>query len=322
MRSALRGLSANLNLTLLRTFVRVVDVGNITAAARSLFLSQSAVSMQLTALGTTVGLPLLERVRGRWEPTAAGRELYESASEVLGIVERLERRVSDLADRQTARMTLSCTRIVAELVLAPVVAGFAQVRPDIRLDVSLSGCQEVQEQIARKEVDAALTARPFEVEQSVTRRIAGDELVALVAADHPLAAGESVTLDQMAVTPLVLHGAGSSIQGLLRERLGDRFDDLDVVHQLGSSEAVAACVEAGLGCSFLPRLVAERAARWARVVARPVSGVDLRREVIVATSLGETSAATGAFVEWLGAADHLSTLLGPSTDASPAQAPA
>jgi len=282
--------------------VRVVDLGHATDAARSLFLSQSAVSMQLAAISHAVGLTLLERVRGRWVPTAAGRELYECACEVLQSVERLEQRITDIAFRQTGCVRMVCTRVVAELVLAPILAGFPRSRPDIRLDVSLDGCREVEAKISRREVEVALTAEPFDAERSSTYPVADDELLAIFAADHPLAARASVTMDQIAAGPVVLHGIGSTILGLLRERLGDRFDDLHVLYELSSSEAVISCVEAGLGASFLPARVAKRATRWARVVALPVSDVGLRRKIIVATPAGETSAAAQAFIAWLRAA--------------------
>ncbi|TAM86980.1 LysR family transcriptional regulator [bacterium] len=309
MRGAIRGLSANLNLTLLRTFVRVVEVGHAAGAARALYLSQSAVSMHLAALASAVGLPLLERVGGRWIPTVAGKELYECAREVLGSLERLEQRVTDLSLRQTGHVRLVCTRVVAELALIPILEGFTRARPDIRLDVSVEGCREVEAHVSRREVDVALTAEPFEIEASVTYPIADDELVALVAADHPLALEASVTMEQLAAGPLVLHGTGSTIVALLRERLGNRFDDLEVVYELGSSGAVVAGVEAGLGCSLLPRLVTERAVHCAQVVALPVSDVDLRRKIIVATPLGECgSAASRAFVAWLRSSADLSYL--------------
>ncbi|TAM60910.1 LysR family transcriptional regulator [bacterium] len=299
MRGGIRGLSGNLNLTLLRTFVRVVEVGHAIAAARSLYLSQSAVSMQLTALSNAVGLPLLERVRGRWVPTAAGKELYESAREVLGLLDRLEQRIADLSLRQTGHVRLVSARIVADLALVPVLAGFTRARPDVRLDISIMGCREAETACSRREADVVLTAEPFDLEASAIYSIGDDEIVALLPLDHPFAVAPAVTVEQLAAGPLVLHGMRSTITALLRSRLGSRFEDLDIVHELPSTGTIVEAVEAGLGCSLLPRLLAERAMRCSRVVALPVDGVDLRRKIIAVTPLGAENEATRVFLAWL-----------------------
>jgi DNA-binding transcriptional LysR family regulator len=65
MQPRLSGSAATLNCSLLRTFVRVVATGNISAAGRSLYVAQSAISAQIATLNRLVGTPLLERVSGR-----------------------------------------------------------------------------------------------------------------------------------------------------------------------------------------------------------------------------------------------------------------
>ena len=70
---------AGLSVGVLRMFVRVVETGNVSAAARSLYIAQSAVSTQLAALARNVGAPLLDRSSGRSEPTAEGRLFFDTA---------------------------------------------------------------------------------------------------------------------------------------------------------------------------------------------------------------------------------------------------
>lgn len=66
-----------LNFSLLPTFVRVVDTGNISAAARSLYVAQSARSAQIATLNRLAGTLLLEHVSGRWRTTAASPIFYK-----------------------------------------------------------------------------------------------------------------------------------------------------------------------------------------------------------------------------------------------------
>lgn len=299
MRRASRDLADRLNVTLLRSFVRVVDHGSISAAARSLFLTQSAVSMQITALNNLVGAPLLERLRGRWEPTPAGRALYETALEVLATVERLERSLSDVALERRGHVTLAATRVVAELVLAPVVSGFAREHPNVRLDVQLCGCREIEQMLDKGLVEAGLVADPFFADQCATYPIGEDELVAVLPANHPLSMQPQVTVSDLANTSLVCLSQTSSVWALLRERLGDVCDDFEVLHFLGSTGAVIALVDEGMGCSILPKKAAERGAAWANVVLRPVADADLHRRLLIAVAQETPSEFLSLFVSWI-----------------------
>lgn len=299
MPRAIKSLVSGLNLSLLRTFVRVVEKRNISVAARSLFLTQSAVSMQITALHNLTGLPLLERVQNRWEVTPAGSELYERAREILATVDRLEQDLADMTLQRSGHVSVGSTRVVGELILAPIIAGFAQAHPDIRLDIDVCACRDIETSLAHRSVEVGLVADPFCCDDCATYKIGDDELVALLPAEHPLAGAPAIEIDQLLRTPFVLPTETSSVFALLRERLGDRCDDMDVLHFLGSSAAIVAAVEAGLGSSILPRLTAERGARWARVVHKPILGIDLRRNLLVAMARGRTSEPAETFVSWL-----------------------
>src|SRR5215470_15849697 len=69
------------------TFVRIVEAGSLSAAARSLRLSLPAVSRQLTALEKELGTRLLIRSTRRMSLTDAGRKWYEGSSRILHQVE-------------------------------------------------------------------------------------------------------------------------------------------------------------------------------------------------------------------------------------------
>lgn len=300
MRRASRDLADRLNVAVLRSFVRVVEHGSISAAARSLFLTQSAVSMQIMAMNSLVGAPLLERVRGgRWQPTAAGKTLYKSALDVLATVGRLEQSLADVTFERSGHVTLAATRVVAELVLGPVIAGFNRDHPNLRLDVQLCGCREIEQMLDKRLVEAALVADPFFVEGCSVYEIGEDELVAIVPRAHRFAEQSSVTVEDLTNTPLVSLSEMSSVWAFVRERLGDTCDDFEVLHSLSSASAVISLVEEGIGCALLPKKAAERGAAWADVVVRPVADVELRRRLLLAVARDAASENLSVFVSWI-----------------------
>lgn len=293
-------LSSLVNFSLLQTYVRIVDTGNISAAARSLYLTQSAVSMQLAALTRKTGLPLLERTHGRWEPTAAGTTLYKRAKELLVLVDQLERELADASKGVAGHIVLGSTRTITDTLLGPLVAEFTTLFPDIRLTVLAGNRREAELRIAAGEVDVALVALPFGDANVETCPFDEDELIVLVPADHRLAHAGSVPFDQIASEPFVLFEEGSGVRALVEEALTGRYPALDVRLSLPSNDGLVACVESGIGLAFIPLRSAMRWSRVAAVSALRITDVDLKRSLAVALHRGRApNASVAAFERWI-----------------------
>lgn len=300
MRTRLASFASGLSFTLLRTFVRVVETGNISAAARSLYSAQSAVSAQIAALNRLVGSPLLERVNNRWEPTTSGAIFYKRASELLLLLDQTQRDLVDVTARASGHLVLASTRTITDAILADMLHAFAGTHPDIRIEVRAGNREDAERWIAGDEVDLALVALPLGIKGLEIHPFATDELVAVVPHDHVYAGREAITLDEVEAVPCVTFEKGSGVRALLEERFGGRFADLDIRMELNSNDALLSCVERGIGMTFLPRRTAERWTRCGAIAMVPISGVDLRRELaLVIRKERSRSSAACAFIAWL-----------------------
>ncbi len=304
----LSSLASSINCALLQTFVRVVETGNISAAARSLFLAQSAVSAQLATLTRAVGVTLLERVHGRWEPTAAGRAVYDRALELLRLVDTLEREVQDRIDDVAGHVVIGSTRTITDTVLPRIVASFREQFPKIRLEVLTGNRRDAEMWLASDRIDAALVALPFGKKGLAIHRFGIDRLLAILPATHEYAEREDITFAELAGEPFVLFEDGSGTRSLIEERLGIRFPELDIALSLNSNDAIVGAVEAGLGVSFMPEVSARRWERIGSIRALPVSDLELTRELAIVVREGVAhSNATEKFIDHLGAAALVSS---------------
>ncbi len=289
-----------LTCALLKTYVRVVETGNISAAARSLFLAQPAVSAQISALTRAAGITLLERVRGRWEPTAAGKLFYERANTLLALIDRLDDELRDQAKGLRGHVTVASTRTVTDTILARIVAHFTARYPDIRIELLPGNRREVERAVASDEADVALVALPFGGKGLDAVTFANDRLALVVGKQHPLAGRTDVAFAEIADEAFVLFEDGSGTRSLLEERLGRRFADLNVRLALNSNDALVAAVEAGLGITFLPHASARRWARLGEVRSLDLTDVDLKRSLAAVTRAGIThSHAAAIFLEFV-----------------------
>jgi DNA-binding transcriptional LysR family regulator len=123
-------------LDLLRGFEAAARHLSFSAAARDLFLTQSAISRQIIALEESLGVELFRRGHRSLALTEAGEVLYGATREVL---ERLRNVTARLrAPQAKPRVTLTTVPGFASLWLIPRLEGFARVAPDVDVRISVS----------------------------------------------------------------------------------------------------------------------------------------------------------------------------------------
>jgi DNA-binding transcriptional LysR family regulator len=121
----------------LATFVRVVDAGSLSGAARSLPSSLTSVSRQISALEERYGTQLLLRTTRRLALTDDGRILYERARSILGELREVEATLSRARHEPSGRIRLSAPTLMGRLLVAPLLAEFLHRYPSLTVDLLL-----------------------------------------------------------------------------------------------------------------------------------------------------------------------------------------
>ena len=290
----------SLNCNVLRTFVRVVELGSVTRAAQSLYLAQSAVSGQIATLSSYAGGPLLERREGRLATTRLGAALYEGALDLLARATELERRLRATVDGASSSVAVSCTRTVCETSVARIVSLFALACPDVRLQVSTGTIKDAEIRLRAGEIDVALIEGSTKLPGASLVAFHVDRLMLSVPAMHPLAARASVRFEEAAKFPFVMRTRASGTRLLIEQRLGRRFENLEIPIELEGNAEVVACVEAGIGLALVSETALASALAANTIVALTIDDVDFSREFYLAVPDGRPlSDASKLFVDWL-----------------------
>ena len=120
----------------LTAFVRVVESGGFTAAARRLDLSIATVSNHVQALEDSLGVRLLNRTTRRVNLTEIGREYYERCSQILQDLAEADEVTSALQVTPRGRLRLRCHQALDRFI-APVAARFSGDYPEVSLDFQI-----------------------------------------------------------------------------------------------------------------------------------------------------------------------------------------
>ncbi|UJA21828.1 LysR family transcriptional regulator [Thermoleophilia bacterium SCSIO 60948] len=189
----------------LEYFVAAADAGSVTDAAQNIPVAQSSVSAAIAQLEAALGVQLLIRHHAQGiSPTPEGHQFLTRVRALLRDADELERFASDLTAEISGTLNLGCLVPLAPLITPRVGKSFLERHPSVRLEMVEAGQTALMTGLRSGELSVVLT---YDLE--LAPDISFEPLStlpphAVLAADHPLASKDSVTLAELAGEPLVL----------------------------------------------------------------------------------------------------------------------
>ncbi len=152
----------------LQFFIRVVDSGSFSQAARELGVGQPTVSKQIAALERRLGAQLLIRTSRALRPTPTGVEFYEAAVRVLSDLDDAESLVGLGHDRPNGAVRVAVPPILTSMIIVPKLPDFYLRFPDVAIEVVVS---ERHADLVQEGLDLAIRVGHLESSGLVARRI-------------------------------------------------------------------------------------------------------------------------------------------------------
>lgn len=187
-----RGATIDLNHVV--SFLRVVDAGSFTAAAKGLGVPTSTVSRQVAQLEEALGVRLLQRTSRRVQLTEAGTAYHERASPALGALEGAADEVRDRQETPRGVVRLTAPGDIGAL-LADVLVAFSEQHPGIQVELVLTG--RIVDLVAEG-VDLALRAGVIRDGTLVARKLGADQMLLAASAAYLERRGTPAALAELA----------------------------------------------------------------------------------------------------------------------------
>lgn len=248
-----------LTLEQLRVFTAVAERQHMTRAAEALGLAQSAVSAAVAGLETRYGTKLFHRVGRGIALTEAGAIFLGEARAVLARAEAAELVLSELGALKRGTLTLQASQTIASYWLPRHLAAFRQAHPGVEIALTIGNTAQVAAAVHEGAAELGFIEGAIEDPALISEQVARDQLVVLVAPDHPWAEQRGFDPRRLAEGEWVLREPGSGTRSVFEAALagfGLAPASLRVVLELPSNEAVRGAVEAGLGATALSASVA------------------------------------------------------------------
>ncbi len=282
----------------LRCFEAAVRLGSLSAAARSLGVSQPATTVQIAHLERRLETPLLVRSSRGVRPTRAGEDLLTRAKRILDEIDTLEGGLENTPVGGSLRV--GATDVVVLHRLPPVLKAFRESYPEVNLELIIEGSLVLSQAVRAREIELALITLPVPDPPGHVRPLYRDRLCFAVAPGHPLARVKRITLARIAEASLLAHKEGSVTRNQIEGFFTSRGLVPRVAMAISSPEVLRRMARSGLGVAILSEVSIREEVRRKQLVVLRVPGWNLERiSGLLQPPAGPASRAGRAFLELL-----------------------
>jgi DNA-binding transcriptional LysR family regulator len=259
----------------LRYLVALADEGNFTRAARREHVAQPALSQQIRRLEAELGLPLVDRTTRRASLTEAGEILVERARRALAEIQAGEAELQELAGVRSGRVAIGAMQTLGPFDLPLLLALYHRRYPEVELAVYEGASEELARRLRSDELDVAFLSvtRRIKGEGLKFKRLATEEVVAVLPHDHPLASRKRVRLEELAEERFIAFREGAMLRSLLVDAAHEAGFEPRIAFESNEVGRIRRMVARGLGVSLLPltEVADSRSVAYLRLVEPPLS---------------------------------------------------
>jgi DNA-binding transcriptional LysR family regulator len=237
----------SVKLELYKVFKEVAEAGNITAAAQSLYISQSAVSQSIKQLENELQTRLFSRNSRGVSLTGEGKMLYEYVRSAMGLLETGEAKLSQTRELQMGHLTIGASDTVTSQFLLPYLDRFHRQYPAIRIQIVSGRSHKVLGLLQSGKVDIAFASTPADPGSLTTFPCFATHSVFVAGADYPCDFDHVYSLQEIARFPLILLERKASSRLYLEKYFLQNGLHLDPEIELGARSLLVDLAAIGFG---------------------------------------------------------------------------
>ncbi|WP_152496151.1 LysR family transcriptional regulator [Roseovarius sp. THAF8] len=252
----------------LLAFRAFMEGGSVNDAAERLHRTQPQVSRLLSILEDEVGFTLFVRKGRRLNPTREARELYSPVERALSSLDEIENEARRIKAHQRSHVRILTAPHVTNALVAEAIATITEEDPQFTATIDSRTRIDIDIWLGREQFDVGISVLPLDDSSMDIEPMASVDAVAVMHEDHPLAAQDEVSLEDLIDEPLVIN----SPRTVMRQRIDALFRRKGASPniRLETPNGVVACELAarGLGVSVSDGFVARSSIR-PNMVIRP-----------------------------------------------------
>jgi DNA-binding transcriptional LysR family regulator len=267
-----------LNLNQLKIFYIAAKRGNLSAAAKELYITQPAVTKAIQRLQGQYEVKFVNRFGKKLALTDAGRVLYAIAEKIFELESLAEDGIRDFQQQKRGHIRIDSSETFGAYYLPSIISPFSKSNPQVQVSVNILPTDLVAQDTVDLKNDLGFISYPVENEKLSIREVLEDRFVIIVTPDHPLTRKKCLTPKDLNGQAMIMHEKGSvpheTIDTLIRENTISLFKYME----FSNNEAIKRAVEEGAGVALVSQEVAKKEIQMGKLAALPFCGGHLKRK--------------------------------------------
>lgn len=244
-----------MNFTQLEYFNRICECGSISKAAEQLFITQSALSQQLSRLEKELGVTLFNRYGNTLTITDSGKQFLESSRNILFEYQNALDAVSET--KESHKLILAVTKTKSFITLSYLLPGFMQKYPGIEIQVKEVDSYEVEELLNQGEADLGFCSQSSD-NNLIYHTIVNERILLAIPPEHPLSLSKAqssvlyppVTFEEIASEPFII-GAGGYVREFTLELFHTHNQPMHIAMETANPAFAHLLSAANVGLAFI-----------------------------------------------------------------------
>lgn len=259
-----------------KIFVTVCDNMNMTSAAETLFMSQSAVSQAIAEMESHYDVRLFERLSRKLYLTQPGQKLLSYARHIIRMNAEVETDMKALHENASIRIGASVT--IGANVLPQMVSRFNRLCPQIQIEVYEDNTEKIENRILRDQIDLGLVEGETASPDVINKAFMDDELVLICGANHRFAALPIVEPQELEQESFIIRERGSGTRKTFEDVMQKHSLTWNVTWTCNNADTIKMAVREGLGISVISKRAVESEAESGTILIKPVQGLAFQRK--------------------------------------------
>jgi DNA-binding transcriptional LysR family regulator len=286
----------------LKIFSTVTRLQSFSKAAKVLHMSQPAVSTHIKNLEEYYQGQLFDRTPHGVILTKAGELFYAYSLRILDLQDEMEQQLENVLQRENNHIVVGASTTIGNVSLPCSIYLFKEEYPEVDIRLEIANSDEVLRKVMSEEVDIAVLEGFHDSPEINAIPVTSDELILIVPPNHPSTDG-LISLEDFLKQPLILREDGSGTRKILTAELlkhSHSINDLKVITQMTTIDAIKSAVEAGLGGAVVPRLAVRKEAYLGSLKALRIADMDMPLNFnIIYPTKKPLSTSTKRFIKFL-----------------------
>jgi DNA-binding transcriptional LysR family regulator len=263
----------------LEIFLCVCDTGNMTAAAKKLYIAQPSVSQAIMELEKYYGVKLFERLGKKLFITQAGQKLMAYARHIINLQAEMEKEMLEIKSHPLIRVGASMT--VGTCILSDIVADFYNNNPGVRIASVVDNTKIIEEMLLEDKIDLALVEGAIHSPNLITRPFMDDELVLICSPEHQWAGLDYIERPAIMGAGFIVREEGSGTRELFETVMRENGVNWHPTWVCNNSETIKNAVTADMGIAVISQMSVKREVANKQLSMLRIKNINFKRQFVI-----------------------------------------